>query len=121
MSIHKFNLKAMAPLAAALGLLATPMPALAGDGLRSANKGEYCTAVASLAETIMRQRQVGVSIVEALRPAADDSPTLRDLRTTIVGDAYAEPAYRTEPMQARAITDFGAMFYVGCMKALRQN
>ena len=73
---------------------------------------EICEAVSTLAESIMRSRQSGTSVVSVAKIVQDNK-----LAMMIVKEAYREPAYSSEPYRSQAVTDFGSKYYLQCLEA----
>lgn len=102
--------------AAAVALLFTSLPALAGQSPSEA-KLRACKSAATVAETIMRARQAGVPVVKLVDAIkAPEGPARADA-LRFVQEAYAQPAWNGPELQTKAITDFGAAKYVECMQA----
>lgn len=108
-------------LAAALALALLPSPAAAYaemEGINSSDKDEFCAAWSVMAEGAMRARQNGVPVTVALSDADAKSLGHADAWRIMVRDAYAQPAWHSEELQQRAVTDFGAMAYVACQQGI---
>lgn len=69
-----------------------------------------CGPVASLANTIMKARQSGMSIVKAMEIAGDDKGV-----QAIVRLAYMEPRYSSDLYRENAATDFETEIYLICI------
>lgn len=85
---------------------------------------EDCSAFSTMAESIMRARQVGLPMHEAMaipakigaRKAGPEIAALVEFAQQLVVIAYEQPGYGSDVMQARAITDFGNQIYLACIK-----
>jgi len=76
--------------------------------------GQYCSGVMGLSEMMMTARLSGVSVVDMMDLAnSSHSPTLS---REMVQEAFAEPLYSTEEYIEDAIREFGAKYYLDCMK-----
>ena len=78
---------------------------------------ESCSAIGSLAETTMRNRQLGVPMEAMIRPNADSFIEKFDQEIVIM--AYERPRYSTEKMRTRSVEDFRDTIYLECVKKLR--
>lgn len=74
----------------------------------------YCNGVSALAEAIMSARLAGAKPSDMFEIAdkGDDSKMSRALTVA----AFEEYAYQTEDHKQRAIHEFGAKYYLDCMK-----
>lgn len=88
------------------------MPAHAEDDWRA-----MCNSVASIAETIMKARQDGVSMAKMMEiPEPEGSNGLGE---GLIIAAYESPRYSTEEMQTRSIEEFRDKAYLQCVKAIK--
>ena len=78
-----------------------------------ANQKDICQTVGELAEGVMKARQIGVSMSKSM-DLAKDTDWLREM----VIAAYEQPAYQTELMQKKAISDFATDYLVICYKSI---
>ena len=72
---------------------------------------ELCKDIGTLAETIMKHRQVGTSVIRMMEIADTDG-----LAQVIIKEAYEMPRYSSEEYQRRAISDFRDDYYITCLK-----
>lgn len=93
------------------GFLACSAPAIADTSA--------CDAFSELARQIMNSRQSGVPMKSsmALVEQSDDGPEFKEFMRGLVIAAYEVPAYSTEQMKKKAVTDFEDNFYLSCTKA----
>lgn len=75
-----------------------------------ASASNNCGPVASLANTIMKARQSGMSIVKAMEIAGDDKGV-----QAIVRLAYMEPRYSSDLYRENAATEFETEVYLICI------
>ncbi|WP_201555790.1 hypothetical protein [Psychrobacter sp. 72-O-c] len=94
--------KVLLGLALSLGITT---PSLAAD------KAEFCVDVKGLAEIIMESRLVGVDVVNLMKVAGEDK-----MQQAMVRDAFSKPSYQTPEHQADATREFGAKYYLDCLK-----
>ena len=76
---------------------------------------ETCVSVSELAETVMKNRLNGVRITDAME-VANNAGGMKTLMTEIVSNAYKTYGYKTGEYQDSTIKDFGATYYLDCMK-----
>lgn len=91
---------------------------LAAPAVLADEPREYCTAIGSLAETVMTYRQAGVTAMDmhnTLGKAA--SP----LAAAIIEAAFEEPKFSTESYRREAISEFVSTWFMACMKAARER
>jgi hypothetical protein len=82
-----------------------------------------CKAAASMAGSIMRSRQAGLSMVKSMELVAQTSsgaPDVRKLIEHIVMEAYDTPHYSSEAIIDRAINDFRDEQFLKCLKARKE-
>lgn len=83
----------------------------------SANeKGEMCSAASELAETIMRNRQDGVSMAKMMSVEMGE---LKEAAEILIISAYEKPRFSTEKNKNDAVADFRDSVYLECIKAYR--
>lgn len=82
---------------------------------QAATDHETCVGVSELAETVMSARLSGVRITDAME-VAQGAGAMKSLMTEIVSNAYKTYGYKTDEYQASTIKDFGATYYLDCMK-----
>lgn len=75
---------------------------------------EVCSNLSELAEVAMKSRQMGMPMREAMDVAGES-----DLLQHLIFEAYSSPAYSTERMQEKTISEFGSKQYLLCIKAFR--
>lgn len=73
-----------------------------------------CDPYAALAREIMQNRQAGIPMRKVME-VVGKTPETAYVRTLVV-EAYDQPAYVTEPHQARAVTEFENKAYSACIK-----
>jgi hypothetical protein len=76
---------------------------------------ERCKSISSLAATIMKGRQAGVSMSSMMDVTVDAD--IKNLTTSMVMDAYEKPRYSTEKVQQETISDFRDDWYLKCAQA----
>jgi hypothetical protein len=85
------------------------------------NRLANCSAIAGLAEQIMRSRQQGVDIVDMYENvsgmAESSGDDIANLATELITAAYAQPAFQTEEHQERLTREFKSKAMVQCMKS----
>ena len=87
------------------GLASTSQAATKGE------KSQYCIEVKDTASLIMQSRLLGVDVVDMMGIAGSD-PVL----IAMTNDAYSSFSYSTDEYQKKAIREFGAKYYIDCMK-----
>jgi len=65
-----------------------------------------CTQLAALGKQVMQARQNGVAMADMVKLAHESDPLLRPMFVEMTKLAYDQPAYHTERMKARAISEF---------------
>ena len=76
-------------------------------------EGDYdCEAVAGQAELVMKARQVGVSLSEALEAVGDN-----EMGRVMVINAYELSRMHTEEYQQRMISDYRNLWHLACLKS----
>lgn len=73
----------------------------------------FCKEISELAETIMTNRQAGISMVQMIEVADGNK-----MASALVVAAYEQPRYSTEAVQARTIGDFRDEAYLACFQSL---
>lgn len=81
----------------------------------AATSHETCVSVSELAETVMSSRLNGVKIVDAME-VANGAGAMKSLMTEIVSNAYKTYGYKTDEYKESTVKDFGATYYLDCMK-----
>jgi len=82
-----------------------------------ANNSEQCSRDAKAAEVIMKGRQTGMSLQDALDINAKHlSDAQKDRYDNFVLEAYGQPGYQTPSMQQRAIRDFADRIHLSCLR-----
>ena len=82
-----------------------------------------CDSIIKVAESIMRNRQNGISIAKSLEVVSsvrDGTPAneaVSALTKQIVIQAYEAPSFSTEIYKDDAVREFGAKQYLACMRA----
>lgn len=87
-------------------------------------QAENCTSISKMAESIMRARQAGMPMHEAMAIPAKlgegasepQIAVLVKLAQQMVIVAYEQPGYMTDAMRNQAVTDFGNEVYLTCIK-----
>jgi len=79
----------------------------------NAYAGDYCTTLASLAETTMGLRQAGVPLTEVLATHDKNTPEIVK-RLDIM--AYDSPMWGSDKMKRQAATEFSNKVYLMCFK-----
>lgn len=79
---------------------------------------DKCRPLATLAEGIMSVRQSGLSMVKAMEETDKQAKGDREFFKAIIVTAYTEPSYDSEEGQAKASIEFGAKYYLTCLRAL---
>lgn len=74
-----------------------------------------CEKISSLAQSIMKSRQAGVAMSDAIR-VADGNTGIEG----IVIAAYEKPRYSTASVQKRTIEEFRDEIYLTCSQVARQ-
>ncbi len=82
---------------------------------QAATDHKTCAGISELAEQIMKNRLDGVRITDAMG-LANNAGEMKSLVTEIVSNAYKSYGYKTEEYKDSAIKDFGATYYLDCMK-----
>lgn len=75
---------------------------------------EKCSQISELSKTIMKARQVGVSMADSMGTASNK------LGEAIIIAAYDKPRYSTPKVQQQTIEDFSNEWYLQCVKELRK-
>lgn len=92
-------------------ILLIALALLAGTSQADDDKSDtFCTAINSLAKSIMTARQQGVSLAQAIEVAEGSAIK------AIVLDAYERPRYRTEDNQQRQVVEFQDEWYMACLR-----
>jgi hypothetical protein len=78
---------------------------------------EICSNGEELARTIMKSRQIGVSLSSIMAIAKEQGA---ESVKHIALMAYDKPRYSTEEMQQRSIEDFANEVYLSCLKGSKQ-
>jgi hypothetical protein len=78
---------------------------------------EKCRSLAGAAESVMRNRQGGVDVVEMYEIAQKADPSVSAMMTEIVTMAYEQPKYSGEEYKAQAISEFKSKMMTQCMRA----
>lgn len=81
----------------------------------AATDHDTCVGVSELAEQVMKSRLNGVKITDAME-VANGAGAMKSLMTEIVSNAYKTYGYKTDEYQDSTIKDFGATYYLDCMK-----
>lgn len=82
---------------------------------QAATDHKTCVGVSELAEQVMKSRLNGVKITDAME-VANGAGAMKSLMTEIVSNAYKTYGYKTDEHQDSTIKDFGATYYLDCMK-----
>lgn len=81
-----------------------------------------CRSVMRLAESIMKKKQDGSSLSEALSIrdyAFKENPNdvkIKNLVDRIIRDAYSQPNYSTQSIKREQLNEFAAKYYLECME-----
>ena len=79
---------------------------------------EGCEVFANLASSVMRARQAGVTLSDALAVSRKtDNVTVAELNTKLVLMAYDRPRYSTEGFKQREVDDFRNEVHMACIRA----
>lgn len=97
----------------AIACILIPTSAVAGNDWRST-----CKLISSLAETVMVNRQNGVSMVKMMETAKG---AVKDMTETLIMSAYDKPRFSTDEMQKRSVEDFRDQAYLECIKAIPEK
>ena len=88
----------------------------------SKSEQEYCNSLYTFAETVMRVRQGGMSLKDALDSQPKPSSTatqaeneMLPILQTILYEAYKQPLYYTEEYKKEIITEFSKDVYLVCI------
>lgn len=101
-------MKSLVSVVLAVSLSFVAMPAMAED---------TCSVLSDLAKTIMTKRQDGASMTDMMAIVKDrDSAAGQVTKAMIIG-AYEIPAYSTDEVKQRTITDFSNQVALECYKA----
>jgi hypothetical protein len=68
-----------------------------------------CPVIGALAESVMLNRQAGISMsvqMEAAATVGEPGDQMREMLSAIIMDAYAQPRWNTPGSQQRAVEDF---------------
>lgn len=79
-------------------------------------KDDFCDAVKGLAEATMKNRLSGVDVADQMKAANNLSGSSRILAREMVVKAYSGYGYKTDEYKKSAVTDFGATYYLDCMR-----
>ncbi len=74
---------------------------------------ETCAAIGNFAETVMENRQAGVSMAKMME--LTDTELLQE----IIINAYSSPRYSVERNKKREVADFRDRWYLECVKNVR--
>lgn len=96
-----------------LTIISSPLMAQE-SGEEKLENDNYCETVSNLSENIMKSRQRGASLSDAL----GISPL--EIVRTIVLDAWETPRYSMESLSQREIDDFRDKWHLLCLKALNE-
>lgn len=102
----------MRNLSVAAMIAAAAVPASSAQNV----KDEFCESLSQAAESIMKRRQEGVSMVTQMKLTEKMQPEVRDLTRSLITEAYSKPRYSTPSNQQRASEDFRDEFAVACYK-----
>ena len=80
-------------------------------------KHETCTHISNLAEKVMEARLNGVKITHMMQVASESGP-IEQIMTDMVVIAYQSYSYKTDDYKLSAIRDFGAQYYIDCIKKI---
>lgn len=95
---------------------AAPPIATQAEPASGEDKRKICGAWAELAKGIMAARQGGVPMRELMDRMSQ--PTEDPVITKMIIRAYDSPAFQTEGVQQRAITEFENWAYLTCMRGV---
>lgn len=93
-----------------LGMALAILPVAAEE----TKKEDVCATIGELADSIMKARQIGVPMSKAMTVAKDT-----DWLQEMVIKAYEQPAYQSDGMQKKAVSDFVNDYLVVCYKAVQ--
>ncbi len=74
---------------------------------------ETCASIGNFAETVMENRQAGVSMAKMME--LTDTELLQE----IIINAYSSPRYSVERNQKREVADFRDRWYLECVRNMR--
>lgn len=83
----------------------------------AATKHETCTHISDLAEKVMEARLNDVKITHMMEVASDSGP-IEQIMSDMVIIAYEPYGYKTDDYKSSAIRDFGAQYYIDCIKKI---
>jgi len=91
---------------------------LSGTALaEEASPYEGCKAIASVASTIMKSRQIGVPLTKVL-DWAESHEKFTEMLLPIVKSAYRVPKFSTEKYQTRAALEFENKVMLECLDVM---
>ena len=82
-------------------------------------KDELCANMSALAETIMKNRQQGVAMADAMKilnSPSKEMQSIKEVARLLVVDAYSKNRWQTPEMVKREIEDFRDSAYLACLK-----
>lgn len=80
-------------------------------------KHETCTHISDLAEKVMEARLNDVKITHMMEVASESGP-IEQIMSDMVIIAYESYGYKTDDYKSSAIRDFGAQYYIDCIKKI---
>lgn len=104
-------------LAFSLVLVAAPAQAKVEESV--SDTIELCTSMASLGETIMSSRQVGMPMDRLMGHSYNDDGTPNGISLALIELAYGQPRYSSEEYQRKAAQDFRNDVFQTCYKGRR--
>ena len=108
----------MKTLITTLALMSTLIALPVQAGGICAEKETFCNRLGSMSESLMTARLEGVSLSKILAVNEAAPADLQPLLNAIVTEAYESPAYSTEKMKTKAITEFGNKQLLNCRKTM---
>lgn len=84
----------------------------------TAENHETCTVYESLAGRVVRARQSGVSMKDAMQIAIDTESTIAQ---SIIREAYSLPSFSTPEYQQEQEREFADKWYGNCYQAISQG
>lgn len=98
--------------------LFAPAGTYAQDAGEQTTGRTHCEKVAEYARTVMRARQQGVRMVDAMPSETVDKNT-KTAMEAIVMAAYEQPRFASAEYQQKAVTDFENAIFLACLKEQR--
>lgn len=98
-------------------ILAAILLMMAASTSQAETDHETCTHISDLAEKVMEARLNDVKITHMMEVASESGP-IEQIMSDMVIIAYESYGYKTDDYKSSAIRDFGAQYYIDCIKKI---